>query len=302
MAKLILVVGGYGVVGSRIAADLAADYPSQVVVAGRHLDRAEAAAARIGSGVLGQWIELTVPESIASALADVSIVVNCIDQPERSLLWAAIERGQAYTDITPHLTALGRGETYERVHAAAVAAGARVLLGAGLVPGISSVMVRGLVDALGGAESIETAFLLSADDLTGPASFDYLLRELAMSFELYVGGVDRPARPFTSPRQVAFPAPFNLRRAYVFPFSDQVLYPRTMGARTVITRLSIDPVPADIAIRAGQAACSYSWGMPPRRSRRWMCRWARRSGSVIGSGSGASGRAFAMPWCGRCSL
>jgi hypothetical protein len=54
-------------------------------------------------------------------------------------------------------------------------------------------------------------------------------------------------------------------------------------------------VPAGNAIRAGQAACSYSWRMPPRRSRRRMVRWARRSGSVMGSGSGTSGRALAMP-------
>jgi hypothetical protein len=34
------------------------------------------------------------------------------------------------------------------------------------------------------------------------------------------------------------------------------------------------PVLAENVIRAGQAACSYSRRMPPRRSRRWMLRWA----------------------------
>jgi hypothetical protein len=62
-----------------------------------------------------------------------------------------------------------------------------------------------------------------------------------------------------------------------------------------ITRDTRGLVPADNYVRAGQAACSYSWRMPPRRSRRWMLRWASRSGSVIDSGNGASGRAFAMP-------
>jgi hypothetical protein len=57
----------------------------------------------------------------------------------------------------------------------------------------------------------------------------------------------------------------------------------------------LGPVPADNAIRARQAACSYSRRTPPRRSRRWMSRWASRCGSVIGSGSGARGRALAMP-------
>ncbi len=60
-------------------------------------------------------------------------------------------------------------------------------------------------------------------------------------------------------------------------------------------RHGVNVVPAENVIRAGQAACSYSWRMPPRRSRRWMFRWVSRSGSVIGSGSGASGRTLAMP-------
>ena len=241
MAGLILIVGGYGVVGSRIAAQLAADFPDRLVVAGRHLDRAEAAAAAIGHEVRARQVDVRVPSSIAAALTGVEVAVNCIDQPERGLLSAAIERGLAYTDITPHLTALGRGAAYEHVDAAARTAGARILLGAGLVPGISSVMVRALADTLGGADRIDTALLLNAGDLTGPGSFDYLLQELTMDFALHVDGADQPARPYTRPRIVQYPAPAGPRPGYVFPFSDQVLYPRTMGARTAVTRLSVDP-------------------------------------------------------------
>jgi hypothetical protein len=43
-----------------------------------------------------------------------------------------------YTDITPHLTELGRGAPYEKIDAAARASGARLVLGTGIVPGISS--------------------------------------------------------------------------------------------------------------------------------------------------------------------
>jgi saccharopine dehydrogenase (NAD+, L-lysine forming) len=109
------------------------------------------------------------------------------------------------------------------------------------VPGISSVLVRALAEEVGGADRIETALLLSANDMSGPGSFEYLLQELTMGFDVYVDGTDRPARPFTAPRVVAYPAPAGPRRAYLFPFSDQVLYPRTLGARTVVTRLSVDP-------------------------------------------------------------
>jgi saccharopine dehydrogenase-like NADP-dependent oxidoreductase len=237
----ILIVGGYGVVGSRIAADLAPDFPDRVIVAGRHRNRADAAAAAIGHGARGQRIDVTDASSTAQALDSVAVAVNCIDQPDRALLWAAIERGLAYTDITPHLVDLGRGQAFEHVDSAAKAAGARVLLGAGMVPGISNVIVRALMNRVGGADRIETSLLLSADDLSGPASFDYLLQELAMVFNVHVDNADHRTRPFTQPRAVDYPAPVGTRRAYLFPFSDQVLYPRTTGARTVLTRLSIDP-------------------------------------------------------------
>ena len=62
-----------------------------------------------------------------------------------------------------------------------------------------------------------------------------------MPFAVHVDGVDRPAQAFSDPRVIEFPSPFKPRSAYLFPFSDQVLYPRTMGAHTALTRLAIDP-------------------------------------------------------------
>jgi saccharopine dehydrogenase-like NADP-dependent oxidoreductase len=239
--QAILIVGGSGVVGSRIAADLAPDFPGDVVVSGRNAERANATAAAIGHGVCGRVLDVTDTLSIAAALDDVALVVSCIDQPRRDLLHAVIQRGLLYTDITPHLTELGHGAAYEQIDTAARASGSRILLGAGLVPGISSVMVRAVANGLGGADTIETSLLLSAEDVTGPASFDYFLRELTMPFDVHIGDGDRPARAFSDPRLVDFPAPVGPRVAYLFPFSDQVLYPRTMGARTVMSRLAVDP-------------------------------------------------------------
>ena len=62
-----------------------------------------------------------------------------------------------------------------------------------------------------------------------------------MRFDVHVDGAGRPTRAFSDPRVVEFPAPVGPRRAYVFPFSDQVLSPRTTRARTALTRLALDP-------------------------------------------------------------
>jgi saccharopine dehydrogenase (NAD+, L-lysine-forming) len=237
----ILIVGGYGVVGRRIVSELAPDYPNRIVIAGRHLARAENAAAAIGHGARGRSVDVAEPSSIASALEGVAVVISCIDQRGRPLLWAAVELGLRYTDITPHLTELGRGAAYEKIDDAARKSGAKLVLGTGIVPGISNVIVRALAGALGGADEIETSLLLGAGDISGPASFDYFLQELAMSFDIYVDGNERSVRAFSDPRLVEYPPPVGGQRSYLFPFSDQVLYPRTMGVRTAITRLAIKP-------------------------------------------------------------
>jgi putative transposase len=73
------------------------------------------------------------------------------------------------------------------------------------------------------------------------------------------------------------------------------------GAKFWLSVLT-DLVPAGNLIRAGQAACLYSWRMPPSRSRRRTWSRAIWSGSVIGVGSGCSGRALVGPWWGRWPL
>ncbi|MFE0151070.1 hypothetical protein ACFWY5_28270 [Nonomuraea sp. NPDC059007] len=53
--------------------------------------------------------------------------------------------------------------------------------------------------------------------------------------------------------------------------------------------------PAENYIRAGQAACQYSWRMPLSRSCRRMFR-SMRASSVIGSGAARSGAAWPRAW------
>jgi hypothetical protein len=56
-----------------------------------------------------------------------------------------------------------------------------------------------------------------------------------------------------------------------------------------------DVAGADNPVRAGHAACSYSWRMPLRRSRLRTVRCVILFEAVIGTGSGCSGLAFEMP-------
>src|SRR5919107_3772205 len=99
----ILITGGYGTVGRRIAADLAPDYPGRLVVAGRSAEKAVQLAAQIGYGVRGRNTDVGDRASVDASLEGVGVVMNCIDQPEPHLLRAATARGLTYADIAPHL-------------------------------------------------------------------------------------------------------------------------------------------------------------------------------------------------------
>src|SRR5215207_3020333 len=168
----ILITGGYGTVGRRVAADLAPDYPDRVVVAGRNTEKAARLAAELGHGVRGHRVDVGDRGSVEAALGSVGVVMSCIDQPEPHLLRAAIGRGLAYTDIAPHL--MTRRPT-EAMKAEAAQMGGRIVLGSGLAPGISSLLARLGADRVGAVESVKSNVLLSVGDTYGPASRAYLL-------------------------------------------------------------------------------------------------------------------------------
>ena len=234
----ILITGGYGTVGRRVAADLAPDYPDRLVVAGRSAEKAQQLAAELGHGMRGRRIDVGDPASVEAALGGVGVVLSCIDQPEPHLLGAAIARGLAYTDIAPHL--ITRRPT-EAMKAEAVRTGARIVLGAGLAPGISSLLARLGADRVGAVESVASNVLLSVGDSFGPASRTYLLEEIALPYAVRIDGTELPMRPFAGSARVTFPPPLGKRTAYLFPFSDQVFFPETLGARTALSRLALEP-------------------------------------------------------------
>src|SRR5690349_4198291 len=101
--NLILLVGGYGVIGRRVAAQLAPRYPGRVVVAGRNLELAQAVCGQIGHGSAARRIDVEDQSSIVSATRDAAMVLACVGQAKRLLLKAAAQQGLAYTDTAPYL-------------------------------------------------------------------------------------------------------------------------------------------------------------------------------------------------------
>jgi saccharopine dehydrogenase-like NADP-dependent oxidoreductase len=228
--KEILIVGGFGAVGRRMVPLLEAAFPGSVVAAGRNPLATE--------GLRARRIDVDDPAAIEAALDGIGTIVACVRQREPHLLHAAVRRGLAYTSIAPPSM---EGSALAPLQAEAGRTGARIVLATGLEPGISSVLARIGADRLGSVDGVETALLLGVGDTFGPDSMGFILEELAQSYSMLVDGHPRPARAFGQSVMVDFRAPLGRRRAYTMPFSDQLYYPTTLGARTSIARLALDP-------------------------------------------------------------
>jgi len=247
-----LIVGGYGVVGRRIAARLAPLFPGQIVIAGRDERRADDLCRELGHGSRPRRIDVGDVAAITSALDGVHTVMTCVAQPEMHLLRTCIARGVAYTDIAPRL-AFWHGA--EEMAGEARQTGARIVLGAGLSPGISNMMAARMAKEVGRVDSVETAILLSLGDEYGPDSLHHVLEAVTQPFTVLRAGHRQPAVPFGEGARVVFPTPLGARTAYLFPWSDVVYYPKTLGAQTSIGRFALEPAwagsLASVLVRAG---------------------------------------------------
>jgi saccharopine dehydrogenase-like NADP-dependent oxidoreductase len=103
--------------------------------------------------------------------------------------------------------------------------------------------VEAALDGVGSqaVESVEVGVLLSVGDIYGPASRAYLMEEICVPYAVYIEGREVPTRPFAESARVNFAPPLRERTAYLFPFSDQVFFPETLGARTALSRLALEP-------------------------------------------------------------
>lgn len=252
----ILVVGGYGVVGTRIAAHLAARFPGRVVIAGRDEQRAASTCRALGHGTRPCRIDVNDHASIGPALENVGTVMTCVAQRELHLLRMSIARGVAYTDIAPRL-AFWQGA--DELSEEAQKTGARILLGAGLSPGISNMMAKKLGVSLCRVERIETAILLSLGDEYGPDSLKHVFEAVKQPYSVLENGRRREALPFSEGKRVPFPEPLGPRTAYLFPWSDVVSYPKTLGAQTAVGRFALDPPWAGLLVSLLVRAGARRW-------------------------------------------
>lgn len=187
---------------------------------------------------------LEEPERLRELAAGAALVANFAGPYYRTgtaVLDACIEARCDYLDICDDADAtLAMLERHDE----AAAAGIRALIGMGSSPGVTNVLVRAAVDALGGADEVSLSWIVDVADVNAAA--------LQHFWHIFAPvGADGarqsvPAWEDLSLRTANFPAPLGERTVIGLAHPEPITIPRFLGIEKVRNYGSI--VPADTLV------------------------------------------------------
>lgn len=232
---IILVLGGYGVFGARLARLLVAD-GHDVCIAGRSLDKARACASEIGCRAAmvdrgGRLEELTGHDVVIDAAGPFHAYG---DDPYR-LARRAIAAGVHYLDLSDNADFCAGISTLD---AQARRAGLCVLSGLSSVPALSSAAVR----ALAGDDIplvIDIAILPGNRAPRGISVMQSILSQAGRPMPVWSGNRWDSDVGWSKPVRYTLPGGL-VRQAWQIEVPDQRLFPAYFGAETVRFRAGLE--------------------------------------------------------------
>jgi len=234
----VLILGGYGVFGSRLAELLTRD-GCEVVIAGRDAAAARDAAARIGatalrldrSGDLEPIAELGL-----DVVVDAAGPFGAYGGDPYRLPRYCLARGIDYLDLSDDARFTAG---LAAVDAEARHAGRFALSGASSVPGLSSAVVTALADDLDEIDTIETAILPGNRAPRGRSVISSILGQAGGPMRMWKDGAWRETRSWSAPRRIEL-EPGLVRTGYRVAVPDTELFPEHFGATSVDFRAGME--------------------------------------------------------------
>jgi len=213
MTKKILILGGYGNCGRRIAEILAQDPDTECVIGGRDVRRGQVVAAELKVPFVA--VDASRLTSLNAALDGVFAVVNAcgpFQAHDYGVAERCARRGVHYVDMANEWSYI---QGIQGLTARAREGGATLVSGAGCALTFSSALVAAVSDAFDTIEKIEVAVLSGNRIPHGPASVRALLLAQGRRVRIRVGDEWREVPGFTQGRTVVLPKPFGRHRLYM---------------------------------------------------------------------------------------
>lgn len=233
----ILIVGGYGAVGRVIAAELAEDFPGQVVVAGRSHEKATALAQKFDGKIRPLQLDIFNTDQTAQILDGVALVMICLDLPNTHFVEMCFQQGVHYVDVTASYDYLLQVEALAEM---ARAGGSTAVLSVGLAPGLTNLLARHAHAQFDELEQLDIHILLGLGEAHGEAAIRWMVENMNTDFTVLEQGDEKRVHSFADGRQTTFLGKLGRRTTYRFSFADQHVLTRTLNIPTVSMRLAFD--------------------------------------------------------------
>lgn len=261
----IVLLGGYGVFGSRLA-DLLVRDGHDVIVAGRSPSKALALSKRLGCTPMALDARAE-PEALFAVSPDIVVDAAGPFQTYGGDPYAiprlCIEHGADYLDLSDD-AAFTSG--LEMLDDQARAKRRRLLSGASSVPGLSSSIAADLCQGLDEILLIDTAILPGNRAPRGASVISSIVGQLGTQSRVWRGGVWRNQLCWSDSRSIRL-APDLERSGYFIEVPDIRLFPAFFGARSVMFRAGMELGIINIGMRgAGLLRQRWRFDVTPKRT------------------------------------
>lgn len=231
----ILLVGGAGVVGSRVATLLRRYHPAlHLVIAGRSHDKATDLARRLGNAEAAV-VDTADADPLASVNGDIAAVLALVHDHDDNLLRSAIARGLPYLDITRGVAA----QTRAYVTASLAPVRAPVMFASNWMAGVPAILAMHLARDVAPIDRVTLSILYDMNETIGPDSAD-AGSTMGEPFTARVDGTWRKVEGLRDPVTVRFPSGRE-RPTVRVSMADVVTLAQATRARDVAVRIGIEP-------------------------------------------------------------
>ncbi len=237
----ILVVGGYGDIGSCVVEKLLEFSSHQITVAGRNLKKARAVCKGFRDYVGALQADADDRATLAGALGNFDLVVNCAGpfyKYRANVATVAIETRTHYIDICDDPEPLSK---LFALDGAAKRAGVTVITGLGWNPGISNMAARLGGNLLDEIDDIKIAWVVGSGDSKGLAALRHTLHGITGEIPVFKDGEPAMVAAWSEMEMAEFSAPLGELPVYLFGHPEPITLPRTINVKNVTVRGGISP-------------------------------------------------------------
>ncbi len=237
MTQQVLILGGRGRIGSKVALDIVDHTEAEVTITGR-----SPATKPLDGRLQFLLLDLAEDDKLRAAISNSNIVVHCagpFHYRDAKVLKYCIEHGVNYLDVSDHRSFTIKALKY---HKDAVAAGVTAIVNTGIFPGISNSMVRHNIEQFDTAETIHLSYLVAGSGGAGITVMRTTFLGLQNPFDAWIDGQWQVVKPYSQREAVEFPKPYGRSGVYWFDMPETFTLPKAFPTiKNVITKFGSVP-------------------------------------------------------------